>query len=359
MRAMTFRDGVLAVKEVQDPVARQGQVLVKTLACGICGSDLHALSHAHDMAEARRASGATNLLDPSADLIMGHEFCGEVLETCALSKDGVKVGDHVVSVPFVHGPEGTELIGFSTRFSGGFAERMLLPEENLLVVPNGLPPVEAALTEPLAVGAHAVALARQSGPVASLVVGCGPIGLAVIASLVRSGAGPIIASDFSPERRRLAERLGAHIVVDPANDSPHQKWSALNVPATLAELDRARFGKVDISQPVIYECVGTPGLIKKLIEEAPPLAHLVVVGASHAAESFVPMLALRKQMRISFSAAYSVEEFADTLRGLAEGELPAETFLTELIGLDQTPGAFEELSRPNDQVKVMVQPWRT
>src|SRR6185312_4575182 len=113
-------------------------------------------------------------------------------------------GARVCSLPAVLTPEGPQGIGYSNDYVGGYAERMLLSEPLLLEVPNGLPPEHAALTEPLAVGVHAVAKANISGGEVPLVIGCGPVGLAVIAALRIRGLRPIIAADYSPMRRALA-----------------------------------------------------------------------------------------------------------------------------------------------------------
>src|SRR5206468_6407119 len=97
----------------------------------------------------------------------------------------------------------------------GYGELMRLSELFVLPVPNGLATEHAALTEPMAVGAHAVAQARLEPGDAPLVIGCGPVGLAVVAALRLRGAEPFVAADFSPARRALAEGIGAHVVVDP------------------------------------------------------------------------------------------------------------------------------------------------
>ena len=102
---------------------------------------------------------------------------------------------------------------------------MLLSEALLLEVPNGLAAEHAALTEPLAVGIHAVAKANVRGDEVPLVIGCGPVGLAVIAGLKLKGLHPIVAADYSPARRALAQRLGADIVVDPAQTQPYATWA--------------------------------------------------------------------------------------------------------------------------------------
>ena len=92
-------------------------------------------------------------------------------------------------------------------------------------MPNGLAAEHAALTEPLAVGVHAVAKANIRGGEVPLVIGCGPVGLAVIAALKIKGLHPIVAADYSPARRALAAKLGADIVVDPARTQPYATWA--------------------------------------------------------------------------------------------------------------------------------------
>ena len=121
-------------------------------------------------------------------------------------------------------------IGYSNDIAGGFAQYMPLAERMLLPVPNGLPAAHAALTEPIAVGWHAVQSARLTQDDVPLVVGCGPVGLAVIASLAIRNVHPIIAADYSPARRALALKMGADIVINPAEVSPYETWKTAATP---------------------------------------------------------------------------------------------------------------------------------
>ena len=132
-------------------------------------------------------------------------------------------------------PAGFETVGYSSRIPGGFAETLVLSDMLMLEVPNGLSSEQAALTEPLAVGEHAVVMGDVGKDQAFMVVGCGPVGLAVTAALKARGLGPVIAVDFSAERRGAAERMGADRIIDPAEVSPHNSWTELGVPATAAE----------------------------------------------------------------------------------------------------------------------------
>ena len=115
---------------------------------------------------------------------------------------------------------GSQGIGYSNDHVGGYAERMLLSEALLLEVPNGLAAEHAALTEPLAVGIHAVAKANVRGDEVPLVIGCGPVGLAVIAGLKLKGLHPIVAADYSPARRALAQSSAPTSSSIPRRPSP-------------------------------------------------------------------------------------------------------------------------------------------
>ena len=147
MRAVIRRDKRLVCDEIAELTPAAGQVLVKTLACGICGSDLHALHYMEHMIDlSRRAGGAMDGgFDPTADTVFGHEFCAEILDHGPGSTKALKAGTRVVSVPVTMHDGGVEALGFSNRLPGGFAEQMLLTEAMVLPVPNGLPTDKAAL----------------------------------------------------------------------------------------------------------------------------------------------------------------------------------------------------------------------
>jgi len=216
MRAVIRRDGKLVVDQMAAPTPAPGQLLAKSLVCGICGSDLHMLDHYDHMIDLTERLGGISQMRKGADTVFGHEFCCEVLE----SSGGFKAGDVVVSLPVLLSASGGDSIGLSSNTPGAFAETLVLSEMLTLKVPNGLAPEHAALTEPLAVGVHAVEKGMLKGDEAPLVVGCGPVGLAVIAALRLKNIRPIVAADFSPKRRELAVKMGADIVVDPAQEDP-------------------------------------------------------------------------------------------------------------------------------------------
>ena len=355
MRGVVTRDRTLILQNnIPPPTPGPGQVRVKTLACGICGSDLHALHHLDHMADMSRRSGVANILDPNRDVIFGHEFCAEIIDYGPDTERRLAPGSRVVSIPMALGPAGMEVVGYSNVFPGGFAETMVLQEMLLVAVPNGLSSALAATTEPFAVGAHAVARAAPYENSVCMIFGCGPVGLAVLAALKARGVGPVVACDFSAARRDAAERLGADHVIDPASQSPHALWGKLNVPATLAEHALSMFTGQQGKRPVIFECVGAPGMLHAIIEGAPPGARIVVAGVCMQPDTIEPALAINKQLGLDFVLGYSPVEFEVTLADIAEGRIDAVAIVSEEIGLAEIPGAFERLSRNPELVKVTV-----
>jgi threonine dehydrogenase-like Zn-dependent dehydrogenase len=287
-----------------------------------------------------------------ADTVFGHEFCCEVLE----GGGAFKAGDLVVSMPVLISPTGGATIGYSSDIPGAFAETILISEMLTLPVPNGLAPEHAALTEPLAVGEHAVAMGDPQADHVFLVIGCGPVGLAVIAGLKSRGYGPVAAADFSPARRKMAERMGADIVVDPAVESPHGKWSEMGVAATGLEQMMARMGGQTVKRAIIFECVGVPGVLQSLLDAAPNGAQIVVAGVCMTPDTIEPFIAITKQIDFRFVFGYTPEEFAATLGQIADGKIDVEPVITKAVGFDGVAAAFAALANPESQVKIVVEP---
>ncbi len=305
MRAAIFRQGEIVVDTMPEPVPGAGQVLVKTLACGICGSDLHARKHAHRLAAISERIPGRKPMDPSRDVVFGHEFCCEVIDYGPGTQKRFKAGTRVCALPALLTPTGPQGIGYSNDNVGGYAERMLLSEPLLLEVPNGLSPEHAALTEPLAVGVHAVEKARVQGDEVPLVIGCGPVGLAVIAALKIKGLHPIVAADYSPARRALAERLGADVVIDPARTQPYASWAehaAMPAEEKAARPPRPpwRAFQPALKPALIFECVGVPGLIQQVFEGAPRDARIVVVGVCMETDHAEPLLGIIKELNVHY-----------------------------------------------------------
>jgi threonine dehydrogenase-like Zn-dependent dehydrogenase len=335
-------------------------VLVRTLACGICGSDLHALKHAEAFVETSRRAGNPFVMDLARDVVMGHEFCAEIVEHGPGTTRALKAGTRVCSRPTLLRSTGPQSIGYSNDNPGGYGEYMRLSEALLLEVPDGLATEHAVLTEPMAVGVHAVARARLEPDDAPLVIGCGPVGLAVIAALRLRDVRPIVAADFSRRRRELAVAAGADVVVDPAETTPWQSWREA---AVYRDAGRAPVLPPWIPGPavrpaVVFECVGVPGVLDQLMAAAPRGTRIVVVGVCMEADTIHPMLGISKELNLQFVLGYTPEEFAATLRCIARGAIPVGPLITGHVGLDGVAQAFADLGSPERHAKILVHPGR-
>ncbi len=340
----------MVVDDVPDLDPGPGQVLVETIACGICGSDLHTVGHAHKMASTAREAGiATFNFDPDRDLVMGHELSVRVLDTGS-DVDGVADGAAMAAMPVLTTIEGGLAVpGYDNTYPGGYSEQMLLDPGALVPVPNGLDPVLAALTEPLAVGLHAV---NQSGAAKgrpAIVIGAGPVGLAVISALALVGAEPIIVSDFSSKRRELALAMGADLVVDPSG-APSRRES---FGVALDALSDETSGE---DPPIIYEAVGVPGMIDAIMSGAPTNSEIMVVGVCMQDDDFRPIMGIYKRLSLRFVLGWTPTEFATSLQNLAEGRIQGESLITGHVDLDGVPDAFGALADPDQHVKIMVRP---
>jgi threonine dehydrogenase-like Zn-dependent dehydrogenase len=342
MRAAVMRNKALVVDTVPDPEPGPGEAIVKTLACGICGSDLHALKFADEMVASARETEVPFVMDPSRDVVLGHEFCVEVLDYGPGTDGAVKPGGRAVSMPLVFRPSGMHGVGYSNEVPGGYGELMVLNASLLLEVPNGLATEHAAMTEPMAVGLHAVEKARLDPADAAMVFGCGPVGLAVIAALKLKGVEPIVAGDYSPLRRALARQMGAHVVVDP------QARRVLDAYREAADLRPA----------AVFECVGVPGVLQEVMRQAPRGAKVVVAGVCMQDDTIRPMTGINKELSLQFVLGYSPLEFMDTLGALADGRIDVAPLLTGKVGVAGVAEAFDDLGNPERHAKILVEPWR-
>ena len=345
MRAAALHDGRIVVRDdVPEPEPGFGQVLVEVAACGICGSDLHFAKHGQSMLDlGKEMEGMPDLgmpeIDLTRDVYMGHEFTARVLEV-GPGTEAFAPGTLVTSLPVLLTMSGIEPIVYSNSTLGGYAQQMLLSAPLLVEVPNGLDFRHAALTEPMAVGLHAVNRSEITTGTGALVLGCGPVGLAVIAALKVKGIGPIVASDLSPARRALAVTMGAHEAIDPREEPAFEAWA-----------------RVAAGKPlVVFEAIGVPGIIDSALKAAPARTSIVVVGVCMELDTITPFFGISKELDLRFCLGYDPMEFNESLRAIAEGDIDVAPMITGEVDLDGVPGAFEALGHPDDHCKILIVP---
>jgi len=322
----------LAVESVPDPTPEPGQAVLRVASCGICGSDLHM----HQL----------GFLPAGA--IMGHEFCGEVAEAAG----ELRVGERVCALPVLscgrceRCKNGLGIYCASQRAlglgraQGAFAEYVAVAAHEVVRLPAGVDDAHGALVEPLAVGLHAVDVSRLRGGESCLVIGAGPIGLAIALWAQQLGAAQVIVSEHAPGRRALAAELGATRVVDPGQE---------DLGAVLA-------AELPDGPDVVFEAVGVRGLIQQCIEHVRFRGRIVVAGVCVTPDTFQPAPAVIKEASLHFVMAYEKRDFQRTVDLLEQGRLRPARMITSRIGLEAVPAAFDALERPSSQGKLLVAP---
>lgn len=379
MRAVACQRAELEVIDRADPTPGPGQVRIEVFRCGICGSDLHARTGSDQWADLAARVGYDRFARTEQSVIFGHEFSGTVAEHGPKTRRRVPTGTPVVALPLIRSGGVVDTIGLSEHAPGAYAEEMLVQESLMLPVPNGLDLAVAALTEPLAVAWHAVRRGEVGKRDVAIVIGCGPIGLAVILMLKAQGVRTVVASDYAPGRRALAEACGADVVIDPAGSSPFTAAASraghlLDLPAALdlalgtqEKLERLPVGWWHLwrlgerlglmpKRPVIFECVGVPGVIESIMDGAPLFSRVVVAGVCVGKDEFTPAMAINKELDLRFVFGYSPLEFRDTLHMLAEGKVDPRALITGTVGLEGVAAAFDALAHPDGHAKILVDP---
>jgi threonine dehydrogenase-like Zn-dependent dehydrogenase len=378
VKAVTCQHAQLELVQLPDPQPGPGQVVINVLGCGICGSDLHVRHHADAEADVLAEIGYDGFMRSGQPVVLGHEFVGEVAGYGPGTRKKIAAGTPVVAVPLTRRGGAVHAIGLSAAAPGGYAEQVVVEEALMFALPNGLSPGLAVLTEPLAVGWHAVRRAEVRKSEVAIVIGCGPVGLAVICMLKAQGVATVVASDFSAGRRQLAAACGADIVVDPAAGSPYQapgdRRFLTSLPAAvglaIGTMEKLRPMRVPWQHvwrageklggkpkhPVIFECVGVPGILDGIIASAPLYSRVVVAGVCAEPDTIRPVMAINKEIDLRFVMGYTPLEFSDTLHMLAEGKVQAAPIATGTVGLPGVAAAFETLAAPGQHAKIIIEP---
>jgi (R,R)-butanediol dehydrogenase/meso-butanediol dehydrogenase/diacetyl reductase len=338
MRAAVVADPgrPLALVEVEDPVPGPGELLVRVRSAGICGTDLHLTG------------------DPSgvpAGTVLGHEFAGDVVAI----GDGVRgwgAGERVCALPLIGcagcvacladdpmGCGGARGVGTGGA-PGAYAELVRVGAQETFRLPDTLDYEAGALVEPLAVALRALRAATLRPGESVLVLGAGPIGLAAATWARHLGASAVAVADRLPARLAFASGFGASAAIDAAADPG------------LAGVADACGGPPD----VVVECVGSPGMLQECIQHVRRRGRVVVAGACMQPDTVFPAMACLKEVELRFVVAYARADFALAIRTLAAGGIAGPAMVTDRVGLDALPAAFEALRRPTTQCKVMIRP---
>ncbi len=333
MKAVTFQalHTPLAFEEIPDPTPGEGELVVKVGRCGICGSDLHMTEDA--------AYGCQH-----GD-VLGHEFAGEIV---ALGKNVAdhRIGELVSVIPLKscgqceHCRKGE--VQWCENFSlqgGGYAEYAVTRPNQCVKLPSDLSLADGAIIEPLAVALHGINLSGIKAGDKVLVLGAGPIGLAVAFWAKRYGAARVAVQDIANFQKDRALGMGADVfVVDPQHP--------------IESAEQGLGGKADI----VFECVGVPGLIDQAVSQVKPRGTILLLGLCTRPDTLHTFPMLSKEVKLVTSAFFTVPEYEAALAALDEGAIEPRLLVTDTIGLTDTPDVFESLKKRTEQCKVLIAP---
>jgi len=351
MHAAVLRNGKIETRETDDPVPEPGQILVRSLACGICASDIHFMDYPEGDGE--DDSGLSNY-DPDVDIVMGHEYCAEVIDYGPGTQRRWASGTRVSSIPALVTSGGLRIIGQSHEAPGGFGQYFLLTEVMTQRVPSDLPDELVSIADAISVGWSYVSRAAVTPKEVPLVLGCGAIGLSAIASLKRLGMGPIVAVDFVASRRQTALTMGADVVVDPAEVSPYAAWRELAYGSS--EPVRDMMNLLDLPSCVVFECVGVPGVLDSIVKGCERGTRIFSAGGPPEGDHVHTMVAKRKGLNIQFGGGPSMTHWNEAFEEVCSGRLDVTPMFGWKVNLEEVGKAIDDARDANGPARIIVVP---
>lgn len=337
-RRRVYVSAVDSVEVTREPLPQlaSGDLLVKMLLCGVCGSDKAAMAGKHAFF--------------SPPYYPGHEVVGEVVG--AADDEGRKlVGRRVTVEPtLVCGHckqcrggrenlcENLQFFGCGYR-EGGMSELFSVPYTRAHVVPEEFTDFEAVLIEPLATPLHAVRMAGDLGGKAVAILGAGTIGLLTLLAARQAGARKIVSTDMLASKRELACALGADTAIDAGTKD-------------LAEAVREELGE---SADVVFDCVSTEQTVGTAIRMALKGGTVVVVGGPRTSASIDLPVLQEYEVRLQGSATYTKKDFESSIALIGAGAVDASRFITSVYPLDRANEAFAAIAA-GGEVKIVVVP---
>ena len=343
MKAALYDGKAMQVRKIPRPAVEPDGVLVRVRTAGICGSDLILISSR----------------DAPEELPAGHEVTGEIVEIGA-GVEGWSVGDRVAVDTICQGT-GCGTCTFclrgehfhclsrgSRQHSGGFAEYIQRKAVGCHHIPDGVPWLEAALVEPLAVGVHGIRKAKLQGSESVVVLGSGTIGLTAVAAARALGAGRIFATARHEHQAELARKLGADATFSPDDDDLYQ---------AVADATEG------LGADVVVEAVGDNAgeTIAQAIRVCRHLGKVIVLGGflKPVEINFLPLLI--GEQELVFPNCYSISDgrhdFDVAMDIIASRRFPFRDMVTHIYALEQAQQALETAyDKSTGSIKVLLMP---
>lgn len=334
MRRVVVSADSIDVLEADVPIPAAGEVLVRSVVSGVCGSDTHAAAGRHPFI--------------ALPYHPGHEVVGVVAWT-GPDVDVVSSGQRVTVEPDLpcwnckQCNAGRENLCENLRFfgcvhdQGGMADYFTIDARRLHVLPDELDDRTAALIEPLSTPVHAVRLAGDVAGKAVVILGAGTIGLLLLRVVVAHGAKRVVVTDPLPAKRERASAMGADAVVDAVADDV---------------VARVR-GELGESADVVFDCVAVPATVQQAVAMASKGGTVVIVGVPTGDVSVPLPIVQDHQVRIQGAATYLPVDYAESIELLRRGDVRARDIITGIVPLDAAADAFRQ-SVSGEHIKVLV-----
>ena len=325
------------IEEIPTPTAGPYQVVVKVHFCAVCGTDVHAFLY--------------DVAPPGT--VLGHEFAGDVVEVgSAVTK--WKVGDRVIGgggdppagqepLTRTHPRYNYRMMGFPEGSIRGYAEFVMMEEWQPILIPDGITDEEAAMCEPTAVAIHAVRNSDLKLGDSVGILGAGPIGLLTLQAANAAGASAVYVSEPAPERGRVALELGADAVINPLEQDLQ------------TEIDALTEGR---GPNIVFDCAGFPSTLDQAFNIVRHTGQVVLVAVPWEELPLRPVDWMARE--ISFKASWGSlpGDWHRAIRLMVSGKLNVKPLIgdVESIPLEGMQEAFEGLTKPSNQLQVVVRP---
>lgn len=325
------------IREVAEPVAENGEVIIDVKKCGICGSDIHYWESGEPVG-----------------LILGHEYVGVVMNPG--NREDLKVGDRVTALPISPCMKcsacetgnlqyctqtWTKATGLSLAYPGALAPKMKVHSDMVVKVPDTISDNEVAMVEPTAVGLHAIHLADIKVGQKVLVVGGGIIGLVSAMFAKKEGASYVALSETNKARGEKAVELG---VAD--------EWLDAN-----SSMIETALSKTNSGFDIVIECCGNGPAVTSSILCVKPGGKIVLVGVASEPIMVPTVLSVMKEVTMQGAIAYTKDEFVTCIDSIANKHIDVLKFVDDTVGLEDVQKSYERLtSGSNSAVKILVDP---
>ncbi len=321
--------------ELDKPVPKDGEALIKVIAAGICGSDIGAFR------------GTNGLV--SYPRVIGHELAGIVESIPKNNPKGIKVGDRVVVDPYLYCGHCypcrihrtnccTDLRVLGVHVDGGMAEYYCHPADMLIKIPEGMTWEQAAMAEPLTISLHGIHRGGLTAGEYCAIIGAGPIGL--VAGMVAQAYGAhAILLDLVQERLDFAKTLGIEYVINSGTEDPVERIREI----TGGEMAHQ-----------VMECSGANPAIRQALDLVSHAGRITLTGWPKKETSLPTDVITKKEIDIR-GARTSAGEFEEALELIASRRVDMTKILTKTISMDETPDTIVDIEKnPGSYMKVVV-----